>query len=190
MSALQERNGSYRVLFHYQGKRQTFTIGAVGQAEAEAKAGQVDLLLLRLSQRLAVIPPGMTIIEYLKFDGRPLPPEAPAAKATRLSTLKDKYLEATKTSLERTTFDCTKTHYVKKRPYLRRGSHYFVEIDSFRAAVMKGTDRLPSLVSRTATPTNDSSANCILKALTSVIPRMDSSGRSTKKSFLNCLKST
>jgi hypothetical protein len=46
--------------------------------------------VLRLSQRLAVIPPGMTIVDYLKFDGRPLPVEAPGIKATKLSTLKAK----------------------------------------------------------------------------------------------------
>jgi integrase len=111
MAALQFRNGSYRVLFRYQGKQQTFSIGPVEQDEAKAKAGQVDLLLLRLSQRLAVIPPGMTIIDYLKFDGRPLPANAPEVKATRLSTLKDKYLEAIRISLAGTTFDCTKTHF-------------------------------------------------------------------------------
>lgn len=111
MSALQERNGSYRVLFRYQGKRETFTLGQVSQQEAEAKAGQVDLLLLRLSQRLAVIPPGMTIVDYLKFDGRPLPAEAPEITSTKLSRLKEKYIEANEQSLERTTLDCIKTHF-------------------------------------------------------------------------------
>jgi integrase len=111
MSALQERNGSYRVIFRYQGKQQAFTLGAVSQSEAEAKAGQVDLLLMRLSQRLAVIPPGMTIIDFLKFDGRPLPPEAPEVRQTKLSTLKDRYIEANKQSLEPTTLGCVKTHF-------------------------------------------------------------------------------
>jgi integrase len=111
MATLQERNGSYRVLFCFQGKQLSFTLGRVEQAEAEAKIGQVDLLLLRLSQRLAVIPPGMTIVDYLKFDGRPLPAEAPEIKATKLSTLTVKYLAANKASLERTTYDCTKTHF-------------------------------------------------------------------------------
>jgi len=111
MSALQFRNGSYRILFRYLGKQQAFSIGPVEQDEAKAKAGQVDLLLLRLSQRLAVIPPGMTVIDYLKFDGRPLPANATEAKATRLSTLKDKYLAATEHSLAGTTFDTTKTHF-------------------------------------------------------------------------------
>ena len=111
MSALQERNGSYRVIFRHQGKQQTFTLGNVTQAEAEAKAGQVDLLLLRLSQRLAVLPHGMTIIDYLKFDGRPLPAEAPEIKSTKLSRLKEKYIEANEVALEHTTLGCIKTHF-------------------------------------------------------------------------------
>src|SRR5579863_3545622 len=111
MSALQERNGRYRVIFRHQGTQQAFTLGNVTQAEAEAKAGQVDLLLLRLSQHLAVLPHGMTIIDYLKFDGRPLPAEAPEIKATKLSRLTEKYIEANEVSLERTTLDCIKTHF-------------------------------------------------------------------------------
>ena|SRR5665213_311999 len=111
MATLQERNGSYRVLFCFQGKQLSFTLGKVEPAEAEAKMGQVDLLLLRLSQRLAVIPPGMTITDYLKFDGRPLPAEAPEIKSTNLSRLKEKYIEANEQSLERTTLDCIRTHF-------------------------------------------------------------------------------
>lgn len=71
---MKERNGSYRVLFCFRSKQLSFTLGKVGQDEAEV--GQVDLLPLRLSQKLAVIAPGMTIVDYLKFDGRPLPVEA------------------------------------------------------------------------------------------------------------------
>jgi hypothetical protein len=38
MASLQDRNGSYRVLFCHHGKLHTFTIGKVGKDEAEAKA--------------------------------------------------------------------------------------------------------------------------------------------------------
>jgi len=57
MAALQERNGSYRILFLYQGKQHTFTIGKVSSREAEAKVAQVDYLLLRLKQDLITLPP-------------------------------------------------------------------------------------------------------------------------------------
>jgi ribosomal protein S4E len=52
MASLQERNGSYRVLFCYHGKLHSFTIGQVEKDEAEYKARQVDYLLMRLKQRL------------------------------------------------------------------------------------------------------------------------------------------
>lgn len=111
MAALQQRNGRFRILFSHAGKQLTFTIGKVSREEAEARAGQVDLLLLRLSQRLAVLPPGMTIVDYLKYDGRPLTAEAPTAKAVKLSTLREKYLTANRDALEPTTLDCIRTHF-------------------------------------------------------------------------------
>ena len=52
MAALQERNGSYRVIFNYRGKQRAFTLGRVSEAEAKAKAAQVDYLLMRLKQGL------------------------------------------------------------------------------------------------------------------------------------------
>jgi hypothetical protein len=48
MASLQLKNGSYYCQFYYQGKRHTVTVGPVGQDEAEAFGGNVDLLLLRL----------------------------------------------------------------------------------------------------------------------------------------------
>lgn len=53
MPAPQDRNGSYRVLFNYRGNQRAFTIGRVAEAEAKAKAAQVDYLFMRLRQGLA-----------------------------------------------------------------------------------------------------------------------------------------
>jgi integrase len=94
MAALQEREGSYRVLFRYHGKQHTCTIGKVSPEEAEAKAAQVDYLLLRLRQRVVAVPPGTDIVTSLRYDGNP--PEAyrvpeSAARAT-LGTLRDRHL--------------------------------------------------------------------------------------------------
>ena len=63
MAAIRCRNGSYRVLFRHAGKQHAFTLGEVSQEKAETKAAQVDYLLLRLKQRLAVLPPGVEIVE-------------------------------------------------------------------------------------------------------------------------------
>ena len=42
MAALQERNGSFRVLFRHHGKQHAFTLGKVSAAEAESKLGHVE----------------------------------------------------------------------------------------------------------------------------------------------------
>lgn len=64
MPAIQCRSGRDRILFQHTGKQHAFTLGEVFQEEAETKAAQVDYLLLRLKQRLAVIPPGIEIVKY------------------------------------------------------------------------------------------------------------------------------
>ena len=69
MASLQERNGSYRVLFSHHGKLHTFTIGKVEKDEAEHKARQVDYLLMRLKQRLIVLPEGTDIVTFVEHDG-------------------------------------------------------------------------------------------------------------------------
>jgi hypothetical protein len=71
MASLQERNGSYRILFCYHGKLHTFTIGKVEKDEAENKARQVDYLLMRLKQRLIVLPEGTDIVTFIEHDGKP-----------------------------------------------------------------------------------------------------------------------
>ena len=45
MAAVQERNGSFRILFRYLEKLYTFTLGSITRGEAEPKAAQVDDLL-------------------------------------------------------------------------------------------------------------------------------------------------
>jgi hypothetical protein len=45
MASLQERNGSYRILFSYYGKLHSFALGKV----EDDKARQVDYLLMRLN---------------------------------------------------------------------------------------------------------------------------------------------
>src|SRR4051812_26020495 len=93
MAALQERNGSYRVMFRFQGKLRTFTVGAVPQKEAEAKAGQVDLLLMRLKQGLIHLPVGMSIEDFMQCDGNVKKPEEAKATPITFTRFKDKYLE-------------------------------------------------------------------------------------------------
>ncbi len=97
MASLQERNGSFRVLFCYNGKLHSFTLGKVNKEEAETKTRQVDYLLMRLKQRLLVLPEGIDIVAFVEHDGNPPEagptlPEAPRQSVT-LAHLKDRYLE-------------------------------------------------------------------------------------------------
>lgn len=96
MASLQERNGSYRILFKFRGKLHSFTIGRVAADEADSKARQVDYLLMRLKQRLIHLPPGVDIVEFLRHDGsppasQPTLPESPQ-KSLTLAHLRDRYL--------------------------------------------------------------------------------------------------
>jgi hypothetical protein len=96
MASLQERSGSYRVLFCHHGKLHSFTIGKVQPDEAEAKARQVEYLLMRLKQRLITLPDGVDVVSFVEHDGKPpaAVPTLPAApgQAVTLAHLKDRYL--------------------------------------------------------------------------------------------------
>lgn len=109
MAALQHRNGSYRVIFRYHGKQQSFTLGGVSQEEAEKKSALVDYLLLRLEQRLATLPPGIGIVEYLQFDGKPKETDTPDKLS--LAAFRDRYLETHENSLEATTVEGIRLHF-------------------------------------------------------------------------------
>ena len=96
MASLQERNGSYRILFCQHGKLHTFTIGKVEKDEAENKVRQVNYLLMRLKQRLIVLPDGTDIVTFIEHDGKP-PEVGPTLaesprKAVTLGHLRDRYL--------------------------------------------------------------------------------------------------
>ena len=96
MASLQERNGSYRILFCHHGKLHTFTIGKVEKDEAENKARQVDYLLMRLKQRLIVLPDGTDIVTFIEHDGKP-PDTGPTladrpAQVVTLGHSEDRYL--------------------------------------------------------------------------------------------------
>jgi hypothetical protein len=70
MAALQERNGSFRVLFYHNGKRETFTIGKIRRQEAESTSAQVDYLLMRLEQPFVSIPQGVDVVAFICNGGK------------------------------------------------------------------------------------------------------------------------
>ncbi|HUY87555.1 MAG TPA: site-specific integrase [Pirellulales bacterium] len=114
MATLQERNGSFRILFVYHGKRETFTLGRVARDEAESKASQVEYLLMRLKQGLISIPPATGIVDFLLYDGKSAPGPAPIeadSKAITLARLREKYLATHEASLEPSTIATTRLHF-------------------------------------------------------------------------------
>lgn len=96
MASLQKKGESYYCQFMYHGRRHTFTVGAVSEEEAGNKARQVDYLLMRLKQRLIVLPDGTDIVTFIEHDGKP-PDIGPTLadaprKAVTLGHLKERYL--------------------------------------------------------------------------------------------------
>jgi hypothetical protein len=71
MASLMQQGDRFYCQFLYFGKRHCFSLGKVPHDEAEAKINQADYLLMRLKQGLLEIPPGMDIISFLQFDGKP-----------------------------------------------------------------------------------------------------------------------
>jgi integrase len=117
MASLQERNGSYRITFYWNGKRETFTIGEVGADEADSKARQVDYLLMRLNQRLVALPAGTCIVDFIRYDGNP-PPLSVVANddqtipaKLKLSELRDRYFATHEASLEPSTVYGMRLHF-------------------------------------------------------------------------------
>jgi integrase len=93
MAAIQERNGISRILFRYGGKQHSLPVGSVSKTEANQWRSKVEHLLMRLKQRLTEIPPGISITDFLLFDGRPpVDPEFTVRKDTTLADLKEQYV--------------------------------------------------------------------------------------------------
>jgi len=109
MASLQQKGQRWYCQFLYQGKRHTFAVGDVSQTEAETKSAQVDYLLLRLKQRLVTVPAGMSIVDYVQFDGKPQ--QVPVTEKLTLGQLRDKYLAAHKEGLEETTLSGIRLHF-------------------------------------------------------------------------------
>jgi hypothetical protein len=115
MASLQKKGDSYYCQFMYHGRRHTFTVGAVEESEAENKARQVDYLLMRLKQRLIVLPDGTDIVTFVQHDGQPpdTGPTLAAAprQAVTLGHLKERYLTThANGTIEANSLDTCKLH--------------------------------------------------------------------------------
>jgi hypothetical protein len=83
MASLQERNGSYRVIFRHQGRQYFVTIGVVSPQEAEAKSAQVSYLVMRIKQGLIELPPASVLPSLLSTTANcQVVPSCPAEDAS------------------------------------------------------------------------------------------------------------
>ena len=113
MAWTQERGGSYRVLFRFQGKQHAFTLGRIPPAEADAKAAHVDYLLMRLKQGLIELPSGIDIVSFVEQDGKPALAVKAANRRTSvtLGELRDRYIATHEGALEGKTLYTNGIHF-------------------------------------------------------------------------------
>lgn len=93
MASLQERNGSWRIIFQYNQKQHAVTIGQVSQTEAAQWKSRAENLLMRLGQNLLEIPRGCGVTDFILHDGKPpVDPELVRHKETTLHQLRGAYI--------------------------------------------------------------------------------------------------
>jgi len=112
MAALQCRNEFWRLLFRHDGKQYSFPIGTVPKAEALTWKGRIEHTLMRLEQGYYEWPPGVSIIDFLKYDGKPpVDPALSVRKDTTLAELSAAYLATVSNgAIEANTLATVKIH--------------------------------------------------------------------------------
>jgi|GEM_PF-2989339 len=92
MASLQQKGNGWYCQFLNQKKRCTFSLGPVSPTAAVMIDSQASCLLMRLKQHVAMLPPGVGIVESVPLDDRIVLPESSAAEALPLSMLWETYL--------------------------------------------------------------------------------------------------
>ena len=123
MATLQDRGGSYRVLFQFGGRQHSLGLGRLARKFAEAKVVRVDELLTLVKNGYLEIAPGDTVVEFLKRDGRPPAPPAavpgpPARPELTLASLQTLYTAAHRGSLAANSLGEIGTHFKHLRESL------------------------------------------------------------------------
>jgi integrase len=120
MAALQERNGSFRLIFWHHGKQHTFTIGQVSQDEANDTASTVGNLLRGIEEQRIRIPAGVEIVSFIRQrlaglnreDDATPEPTPRARNQTTLGTLRDRYVSThSNGTIEANSLDTVRLHF-------------------------------------------------------------------------------
>ncbi|HEX4129052.1 MAG TPA: tyrosine-type recombinase/integrase [Pirellulales bacterium] len=93
MASLQQKGDAYYCQFIYAGQRHTATIGKVTKTDAYRWKVRAEELLASLKRRIRQLPPGVSIVDFLLFDGNPpVDAEFTPRKDTTLGELSEQYL--------------------------------------------------------------------------------------------------
>jgi integrase len=109
MASIENRNGSWRVIFRHQGEKRYFTIGDVSASDATTFKASTEELLRLLARNLVSIPLGCSIEEFMFHRGKP-PMVANKTEIT-LSELREAYLASQEKKLEQTTLAGIRLHF-------------------------------------------------------------------------------
>ena len=112
MATLQLRSDSYRLIFQYLGQQQSCTLGNISEIEACQCKSRCEQLLMRVKQGLLEVPPGVTIADFILFDGKPpVDPALAVRKQTTLQELRKAYLDTHKNgAIEKNTLVTNRLH--------------------------------------------------------------------------------
>lgn len=112
MASLQKKGDAWYCQFIHDRKRHTVTVGEVSQTEAYQWKTRTEQLLLRLRQNLLEVPPGVSVADFILFDGKPpVDPALSVRKDTTLGDLSSAYLATVSNgAIEANTLATAKIH--------------------------------------------------------------------------------
>ena len=112
MASIQKKGKGWYCQFIYLQSRHTLTIGEVTKSEAERWRAKTEDLLMRLKQRYLEVPPGVSIVDFILFDGKPpVDVEFKKIKDTTFSELRSAYIATVSNgAIEPTTLATVKIH--------------------------------------------------------------------------------
>lgn len=108
MASIENRNGSWRVVFRYQGEKRYFTIGDVSASDAATFRASTEELLRLLTRNLVSVPIGCSIEEFMFHRGKP---PKPTRNEVTLTELREAYLTSQEKKLEQTTLEGIRLHF-------------------------------------------------------------------------------
>lgn len=112
MASLENRNGSWRVIFYYKNVKRAFPIGEATATDALVYKASTEELLRLLKRNLVNIPRGCSIEDFMLHRGNP--PEYVTSvpkKELALAELREAYFKSQEKKLEQTTLEGIRLHF-------------------------------------------------------------------------------